>query len=177
MKKTITILLALVMVLSLAACGGGSNSSDKKRLVGDWYVESSSTVNTAIGVIGVKSTSWYYFHENNKFYYSKVSNDYLSGPEGWIPIGAQEYNTYSGTYRIKDGIISLTYENSDGATETEEIPYYINEYTKELIFYVDKNGNSEWKKWSDKPSVPVEDQKEDDKPSTSTTTSAPAKAG
>ena len=176
MKKAITILLALVMVLPLAACGGGGSSSDKKRLIGNWYTESSDAVNTAIGTLAYKNTTWYYFHDNNKYYFSSVQNSYMKTGDGWIPFGDEQYNTYSGTYKLKDGIISLTHKNSSGETETEEIPYYINEYTKELIFDVDKNGNSKWTKSSDTPSIPKEAEKENDNSSNSAKSSGDAKA-
>ncbi len=43
MKKVLALILALVLVLSLAACGGGSSSEETKAeittdsLIGDWY--------------------------------------------------------------------------------------------------------------------------------------------
>ena len=65
----------------------------------------------------------------------------------------------SGTYRLEDGFIILEIdENSELADNVpsfflEPIPYYINEYTKELVFNVGTDGTSDWSKTSNVPSA------------------------
>ena len=154
MKRAITILLALLMVLSLAACGGGGNGKDKEKLIGTWKkitpysVSEFGSQGGFKGRFSMEGEETYSFYKNNEFYnlwYMGI--DALYGER--IPRDQWEKRLYHGTYKIKDGFITLTYDDNDMGEEI--IPYHINEYTKKLIFDVNEKGESDWEKKSDTP--------------------------
>ena len=124
MKKAVIFILAIILLLSLFAC----SSSDKKQLVGSW--QNSEYVLIIPNAPKVHWETTYSFSNDNTFMYESES---------------EAFDTYSveyGTYTIKSGIITLTYEDGD----IETIPYYINEYTHELVFNSDSNGESNYNK-------------------------------
>ncbi len=140
MKKAIAILVALLMVLSLAACGGGGNS-DKDKLIGTWSF-TGKYESTFLGNPYYDYREYSYsFAKDNTFYYQE---------KGFIGLEKKPYSEWEvqrvgkGTYTIKDGFVNITFDDPDTFGTKEPIPYYINEYTKELIFNVDRDGESRW---------------------------------
>ena len=154
MRKAVTILLAIGMTLSLFACGGRT-SPDKEKLIGIWHKEELTPVETAIGTMGTKRNIEYIFFEDNTFYREIYSYDLYLVDNEWLPFSDITHTVISGKYSMEDEIITLTYKEDDEA-ETIEIPYYINEYSKELFFNPDRYGNSDWMKISGTPQVPQE---------------------
>lgn len=95
MKKAITILLALMMVLSLAACGGGSAKKSKDvetDLQGKWDYSFNAKINNALCLES------YEFSNGKVRYVFKNNGNTLEDKQG--------------QYEIGDGIITITGEVS-----------------------------------------------------------------
>ncbi len=65
MKKVIALILALMMILALAACGGDNNQEDKDRLTDEQLVEKlQGIVDGKTGELPVETTSFAALQEN-----------------------------------------------------------------------------------------------------------------
>lgn len=151
MKRTIAILLALLMVLSLTACGGGNKDKDKLIGVWTWDIPYEKTYNPGTdSYISIEAKQTYSFFENNEFYFL-----WYGGMDMWtgsrVPRDKWTKRLYHGTYSMKDGILTLKYDNDE--KEEQKIPYYINEYTKGLMLDVNEKGESDWYHSSETPRV------------------------
>ena len=153
MKKTISFILALLIALSFVACGDSSTKSNNKKikemLIGGefWYKDDKFSSDHPYRAI-------YQFHEDNTYEEHLVDINYNLSQYG--------HTIITGTYSINEDFIVLkkekwqqselnykTLKTTDSQLdysdeEDDNIPYYINEYTKELVFYVDRNGDSKY---------------------------------
>ena len=120
MKRVISLLLALVMMLSLCACGG---SPVKKALVGSWS-------HTEVKNGGVLDVTTYVFKSNGKFQYLHSTNT--------------EMNDYTGTYIINDDDTISIYAG-DNKTDVKETLTY--KYLTGVLTL--KAGRTELKKITD----------------------------
>ena len=149
MKKTVCVLLALCYVVLLCACGG---TNDKDKLIGAYYYKYKNKQdlgdNSYIMWDELRKIT---FSADNTFTYetSGTSNTVMLG----MPFGSEDLAfSGSGTYKMKDGSITLEYKEDSGlgsklpGTLLGAIPYHINEYTKELVFCVKNDGTSDWTK-------------------------------
>ena len=155
MKKTLLIILALVMCLSLCACGGKGNADIDAALQGEWRITSTSAVdlNSPIPENGVPvvDTAEIRLSFNNgtatlKCFYHKV----YAAFEIDSFLGAEA----SGTYKIGTDKISLNWKekniNNDSfaAVIPEELPFTFedNKLTisggEAIHLGVDQNGNA-----------------------------------
>lgn len=146
MKKLISLLFLAVIALTLVGC---SETKDKAKLIGEWHYKDTVYSHGTAGYFKSTYDDYYSFFKDNTFsckYYDELymSVDGIS----YFPLSPSS-DTFSGTYTIKDGMITL--KPSSGDRDEIEYPYTINEYTKELIFNVDRDGNSKWEKISSTP--------------------------
>ena len=130
MKKIVALILATSMVFAL--CGCGSNEDKEKLCEGVWVNHNKSS-----GPLGPYAY-WniYDFSANGSFTYSEYR----------ITLGHLLDDEYHGTYKMdtnKHEII-LTYNKDENGEQraSETIPYYINEYTHELVFKPNAEGKS-----------------------------------
>lgn len=149
MKKIICVLLSLCCFVLLCACGG---TNDKEKLIGTYYNNFKFTQD-------LSDDSYIKWDELRKITFSS-DNTFIyetSGTQATVMFGITVSNeeidfSGSGTFTMKDGFITLQYpEDSDlehnlPGNLRDPIPYYINEYTKQLIFCVKNDGTSDWTK-------------------------------
>lgn len=147
-KKQIIMAISavLVVVVLFVFVGGGTGSGVKDQLCdGVWcwqfYMEGSSFTTFDFGP--TMDTSIYEFNPNDTFkiYYGSYCSEY----DALLSTPMKE--SYTGKYSIDEEKCQIILE-FDGDTETEKIPYAINEYTHELLFDVDSSGKSSY--WNEK---------------------------
>ncbi len=163
-EKAATILLVLVMLLSLAACGS-NNKKIKEMLIdgGMWIRDWSSRGEDYISL----NRTIYEFQKDNTYteyslYTMNLSYTTFKG-ETKVDISSGCL-VYTGKYSLNDDFIVLKQEKKQSVDDKDyttvkseedqkkeiKIPYAINEYTKELLFDVDRNGKSDYYTRADK---------------------------
>ncbi len=156
MKKTLSLLLALLMLFSLAACGG--NGSDKSKLIGRFYSHDEYLNYTTYFTLFNAVKRNIVFFPNDTFYYSEESTLSGVGEESGTEASLDPVKSGgSGKYTIENGFILLS--DFSGDIELPEdlrdpIPYYIQEDTQKLVFGAASGESSQWNKKSDTPTIP-----------------------
>ncbi len=153
MKKAIVILLALILLLSLSACGG-----DKGKLIGRYSSHEEYITRTGYFSVFNAAKRNLVFFPDGTFYYQE---------EILMSVGSLEGTGYmdldpirsggTGRYQIADGFVTLSGYDGEGALPDEltaPIPYGIDAETGELVFAVKEDGWSDWKKVSKVPTIP-----------------------
>lgn len=142
-KRLLLFLLILLLLFSLVGCGNDNSNSKKIK---------SMLVNGKLWIKDWKDSLLYRdiydFHDDNTVIYHDLAYREFDNHLG--------YSIFTGTYKITDDFIVLefktrqdidtkdytTVKKEESITQVKNIPYTINEYTKELIFDVDRSGDS-----------------------------------
>ena len=145
-KQKIMIISAVLVVVLLFVFAGGTGSGVKDQLCdGVWCYQfafegsSFTTIDFGPSI----STYVYEFKPNGTFkiYYGCYYSEY----DALMSTPMEE--SYTGKYSIDEEKCQIILEY-DGDTETEKIPYAINEYTHEMLFDVNSSGKSSY--WNEK---------------------------
>ena len=135
MKKILILFLIASMLLSLCACG----SNDEKNMLCDgiWVYYLNDRYNAY-----AKTWRVFDFSTNGKFTYAVYVNyDLIDSKDIW----KEQY--YSGTYKMdtKNCQILMKYDKDTVSDNMpKKIPYYLNEYTHDMVFYTDEEGKSSY---------------------------------